>query len=51
MFLNYNFASRINGSGQIPAHLQNRIQRQNRFSADITRGAAPKNVIKRDDFQ
>jgi hypothetical protein len=36
MFLNYNFASRINGSGQIPAHLQNRIQRENRFSADIT---------------
>jgi hypothetical protein len=47
MYLNYNLASRINGSGQITDHLQNRIQLKNQFSADITRGAAPKNVIKK----
>jgi hypothetical protein len=56
MFLNYNFASRINDSGQIPAQIRNCIQLENRFSADITweaatvAGEVPKNVIKRDDI-
>jgi hypothetical protein len=53
MFLNYNFASRINDSGQIPAQIRNCIQLENRFSADITweaatvAGEVPKNVIKK----
>ena len=36
MYLNYNLALWKNGSGEIPDHIRNCIQLENRFSADIT---------------